>query len=267
MAMFQEEVTAMNSFCSFELESIENHIMQQECRYDFLTFEKTGLFVPILSVLFFSIAGIPFNILVLYIYLKEKHSYKNDFYKISLAVLDLISLAALLPQFLMLPYISCSGLDDILKWSYLALTFFILGFYVLLVDGMTVERFIAVSKPYVFNRYQNKIRCAMFVTTMVWVLACVILIQRGVFDFWWLISIAQMLIWAIFLAGFLLPFILYPIIAYKIYKSRRNVIGTLGAAISEGETDHKWKERKYRNKVVPSTTQQHDINRLNVHVQ
>ena len=81
--------------------------------------------------------GIPYNILVLYIYLKEKHSYKNNFYTISLAVVDLISLGALLPQFFMLPYISCSGLDDILKWSYLALTFFILGFYILIVGGMT----------------------------------------------------------------------------------------------------------------------------------
>ena len=49
MTMYQEEVTDMNSFSSFECEIIENHIIQQECRFDF---EETALFVIVRSILF-----------------------------------------------------------------------------------------------------------------------------------------------------------------------------------------------------------------------
>ena len=104
----------------------------------------------------------------------------------------------------------------------------------------------------------------MFVTAMVYVLACVLLIESVHSDYWLLIAVAQFFISAVFLAGFILPFILYPIIAYKIYKSRRNALSDLDAAKREMETSRKELRLRKGNssKVIPLTTQQSNMDRL-----
>ena len=56
----------------------------------------------------------------------------------------------------MLPYV-----DGVLTWSYNTLTFFF-GSYLLLVDGMTLERFIAVNKPLLSNNTNIMFDTLMF---------------------------------------------------------------------------------------------------------
>ena len=119
-----KDATTQNSFISFQNEESPT----ASCRY---AVEESGLIIPLISAFFFFITGIPSNIIVLFIHLKEKQSYANDFYIILLAVIDLFSLVVLLPQILMLPYIACLGVDGVLAWSYNTLTFFILGSYLL----------------------------------------------------------------------------------------------------------------------------------------
>ena len=146
------EQTILDSSSSVTFENTEGYKLS--CRY---SVGESGFFIPIASVFFYSVTGIPSNIIVLYIYLKEKQSYANDCYIIVLAVIDLFSLIVLLPQFIILPYITCSGFYDTLAWSYNAKTFMILGPYILAVDGMILERFVAVSNPFAFKR------CKMYV--------------------------------------------------------------------------------------------------------
>ena len=120
----ENDAATQKSFISFQNEESSTI----SCRY---AVEESGLLIPLVSAFFFFTTGIPSNIIVLYIHLKEKQSYANDFYIIMLAVIDLFSLVVLLPQILMLPYIACLGVDGVLAWSYNTLTFFILGSYLL----------------------------------------------------------------------------------------------------------------------------------------
>ena len=199
------EETILDSFSSVTFENTEGYKLS--CRY---SVGESGLFISIASVIVYSVTGIPSNIIVLYIYLKEKQSYANDCYIIILAVIDLFSLIVLLPQFIILPYIACSGFYDILTWSYNAITFMILGPYIFSVDGMTLERFVAVSNPFAFKTYKMYVQYVVILTSFAWVLASIVLIQIIDSEHLFIIFAIQAFIWGVFLVGFMLPFIFYP---------------------------------------------------------
>ena len=89
---------------------------------------------------------------------------------------------------------------------------------------MTLERFIAITKPFSFKTYKMYVRYAVILSSLVWILACIILIQIVDSEHLFLISAFQTLIWSVFFVGFMLPMLFYPIIAYNIYISNKNTI-------------------------------------------
>ena len=92
---------------------------------------------------------------------------------------------------------------------------------------MTLERFIAVSKPFAFKQYKYYVRYAIVLTALAWIMASIVLVQIAYSGHWLLVLACQTFILSVFLIGFLLPLVLYPIIAYNLYISKNNTVSTM----------------------------------------
>lgn len=173
---------------------------------------NTSIWVHVTAVFFFAVVGLTGNGITIYLYRTRDELKGGQFYPTVLAIVEVTALCTILPMYPFLGYLQ--------NWGYL---FFVCyeSFavaYVWIILAMTIERFMAVFKPFTIQTTSRRLR------RVVLALAGFNTVLRFIEDVSVIVdALNGLVISLLFIVTLLAILATYPAIVWKLYRSSDSV--------------------------------------------